>query len=193
LWSLVCVERLYWDVWHLGRRPRCRYGICLIVIFIYPFADGLSECFRHIAMSTPELICNFYSELFFELIRDCCIHSCHNLIIYLLVYNICVLVFVCIYITKLYSICPLICNRSFMIEIKLLSVVALMLTAILSVIMLFVFLDYYIFKRIVRDFVDAVSMLLDTIEDDKIIDDEVKKIIVKIKYLIVRARKLIGS
>ncbi len=80
-----------------------------------------------------------------------------------------------------------------MIEIELLSVVALTLTAILSVIMLFFRSKYYIFKQIVRDFVDAVSMLLDTIEDDKITDDEVKMLIVKIKYLVVRSRKLIGT
>lgn len=78
-------------------------------------------------------------------------------------------------------------------EIGLISILALILTAILSIISLYFRSKYKLFKELVQEFVNVVSSLLDMIEDDKITDDEIKEFMISVKYLIMRAQKLIGT
>lgn len=81
----------------------------------------------------------------------------------------------------------------FLIEIGLISILALILTAILSIISLYFRSKYKFFKDITQEFVNVVSSLLEMIEDDKITEDEIKEFMTSIKYLIIRSQKLIGS
>lgn len=78
-------------------------------------------------------------------------------------------------------------------EIQLLSIIALGLTALFGMISLYFRSKYNTFKQLARDFVDVISKLVDMIEDDEITEDEIKEFITKVKYLIMKAQKLIGS
>lgn len=78
-------------------------------------------------------------------------------------------------------------------EMELVSILALVATAILSIISLYFRSKYRIIKEFARIFVDVVSRLLEIIEDDKITEDEAIELIEKINLIIVEARKLIGQ
>lgn len=80
-----------------------------------------------------------------------------------------------------------------MVEPETISVVALMLTAFISIISLYFRSKYRMIKDFARIFVDVVSRLLEIIEDDKITEDEAIELIEKIKLIVVEGRKLIGQ
>jgi len=65
------------------------------------------------------------------------------------------------------------------------------LILILSISLLYFKARYDVFKDITSALVDAVSKLIDIIEDDKITEDEFKDQIIHLKYLIVSAQNRI--
>lgn len=78
-----------------------------------------------------------------------------------------------------------------MVEPETISVVAVILTAFISIISYKFRLKYNLFKEIAKEFVDTIIILVDMIEDDKITEDEIKAVILHVKYHVNRLNKLI--
>ena len=60
-------------------------------------------------------------------------------------------------------------------EIDLLSIIALMVTAVIGIISLYFRSKYKLFKETAREFIDIVDTLLDMIEDDQVTKNELKE------------------
>ncbi|MCK5385973.1 MAG: hypothetical protein KAJ39_02230 [Gammaproteobacteria bacterium] len=60
-------------------------------------------------------------------------------------------------------------------EIDLLNIIALMVTAVIGIISLYFRSKYKLFKETAREFIDIVDTLLDMIEDDQVTKNELKE------------------
>ena len=78
-----------------------------------------------------------------------------------------------------------------MVEPETISVVAVILTAFISIISLYFRSKYNLFKEAAKEFVDTVIILVDMIEDDKITEDEIKDVIIHVKHLVNKVNKFI--
>lgn len=76
-------------------------------------------------------------------------------------------------------------------DTTIIGAVALMLTAILSIISLYFKSKYYILKELVKDFAYITNQIAIVFEDDKVTEDEFKELVNSLKNLSKKAEKLI--
>ena len=79
----------------------------------------------------------------------------------------------------------------FLMEIELLNIVALMVTAALGIISLYFRSKYKLFKETAQEFINIVNTLLEMIEDDKVTEDEIKQFSEQVKRFIIKVQDLI--
>lgn len=79
----------------------------------------------------------------------------------------------------------------FLMEIELLNIVALMVTAALGIISLYFRSKYKLFKETAQEFINIVNTLLEMIEDDKVTEDEIKQFSEQVKKFIIKVQHLI--
>ena len=79
----------------------------------------------------------------------------------------------------------------FLMEIELLNIIALMVTAALGIISLYFRSKYKLFKETAQEFINIVNTLLEMIEDDKVTEDEIKQFSEQVKRFIIKVQYLI--
>ena len=78
-----------------------------------------------------------------------------------------------------------------MTDTTLIGAVALLVTAILSIISLYFRSRYSTFKGLARDFIDITNQIANAIDDDKVTEDELNSLIISLKNIARKAQGLL--